>query len=144
MYTEDFVHIYRLFNKRLFTPSYFIMLSLMSHVKTCKRAVTGKITYLSSSRAGFWLLGSPVLGEGEEHVTRRDQDPPRAPWALLQPAAGKHASTAAWLLKRITCANSTRGGAEWVGCCCNFRDFKTQRVVFGVQRRGLFQWPNYV
>lgn len=29
------------------------MLFLISHVKTCKREVTGKIRYFSSSRAGF-------------------------------------------------------------------------------------------
>lgn len=42
----------------------------------------------------FFFFGSSVLGEGEEHVTRRDQDPPRASWALLKPAAGEHTSTA--------------------------------------------------
>lgn len=67
----------------------------------------------------LFFFGSSVLGEGEEHVTRRDQDPPRASWALLKPAAGEHTSQ----LGDDATANAGHrlligtggGGGGWVG-----------------------------
>lgn len=41
----------------------------------------------------FCLPGSFILREGEEHVTRRDQDPAGASRTLLQQTAGRHVST---------------------------------------------------
>lgn len=70
-------------------PSYFDVRGLAGRCREGNAAPVG-IRHLI---VVFCLPGSFILREGEEHVTRRDQDPARASRTLLHQIAGRHVPT---------------------------------------------------
>lgn len=81
-----------------------LYLILIRHVKTCKTEQRGEAAQVKTYKRSclcFCLLASFVLREGEEHVTRWDQDPPRAPRTLLEPTTGRHTSAVEWAFNHI-------------------------------------------